>query len=90
VAITKQESIVKKNERPRQRKIDQDKSLKNQQKLEGEIAMLELEIKTLEYRLNDPASHEDQEASQQLADEYSKAQKALAEKYDAWVELTEE
>jgi ATP-binding cassette subfamily F protein 3 len=88
-AITKTEAIIKKNERPRQRKVDQEKSLKNLQKLEGEIAMLELEIKSLEYRLNDPASHGDQEVSQQLADEYSRAQSVLAEKYDAWVELTE-
>lgn len=90
VVVNKQESIAKKNDRPRQRKNDQEKSLKNQQKLEGEIAMLELEIKTLEYRLNDPASHGDQEASRQLAEEYNKAQNALAEKYDAWVELTED
>jgi len=88
--VVKQESIAKKNDRPRQRRNDQEKSLKNQQKLEGEIAMLELEIKALEYRLNDPASHEDQAASRQLAAEYSKAQNTLAEKYDAWMELTEE
>jgi ATP-binding cassette subfamily F protein 3 len=88
--VVKQESIAKKNDRPRQRRNDQEKSLKNQQKLEGEIAMLELEMKALEYRLNDPASHEDQEASRQLAAEYSKAQNTLAEKYDDWVALTEE
>lgn len=88
-AADKKECSPRKQEKAKQRKNDQDKNLKNLQKLEGEIAMLELEIKALEHRLNDPASHEDQEASHRLAEEYSKAQSALAGKYDAWVELTE-
>ena len=83
------EPVVKKQEKPRPRTVDASRNLKNQQKLEGEIAMLEVEIKAIEHRLNDPASHGDQSASQQLADEYSKAQADLAEKYDAWLELTE-
>ena len=87
--IVKVEASAKKTEKPRQRKADPEKNLRNLQKLEGEIAMLELEIKALEHRLNDPASHGDPEASSKLAEEYSKAQTALAEKYDAWVELTE-
>lgn len=89
VEIARLEPATKKQEKPRQRTTDGAKNLKNQQKLEGEIAMLEAAIKGIEHRLNDPASHADQEASQQLADEYSKAQADLGEKYDAWVELTE-
>lgn len=81
--------VSSKQEKPRQRKSDGERNARNLQKLEGEIAMLEVEIKQLEYQLNDPASHTDQEASQQLADQYSKAQADLAEKYDAWLELTE-
>jgi ATP-binding cassette subfamily F protein 3 len=87
--ITRTEAIVKKQEKPRQRTTDAGKNLKNQQKLEGEIAMLEAAVKEIEYRLNDPASHADQTISQQLADEYSKTQTQLAGKYDVWLELTE-
>lgn len=83
------EAVTKKQEKPRQRTTDAGKTLKNLQKLEGEIAMLEVAVKEIEYRLNDPASHADQAASQELADEYSKTQAELAEKYDAWLELTE-
>lgn len=88
--IAREETIAKKQEKPRQRTTDSGKALKNLQKLEGEIAMLEVTIKEIEYRLNDPASHADQAASQKLADEYSKAQADLAERYDVWLELTEE
>ena len=89
LVITREEASVKKQEKPRQRTSDGSKALKNLQKLEGEIAMLEASVKEIEYRLNDPASHADQAASQQLADEYSKAQADLAERYDTWLELTE-
>jgi len=89
IIVTRTEGNAKKQEKPRPRTIDPGKSLRNQQKLEGEIAMLEVTVKEIEYRLNDPASHGDPLASQQLADEYSKAQADLAEKYDAWLELTE-
>jgi len=88
-AATPKVEVSAKQEKPRQRKSDGERNARNLQKLEGEIAMLEVEIKQLEYQLNDPASHTDQEASQQLADQYSKAQADLAEKYDAWLELTE-
>ena len=89
LVITRAEASVKKQEKPRQRTSDGEKNLKSLQKLEGEIAMLEAEVKEIEYRLNDPASHVDQTASQQLADQYSKAQADLAERYDTWLELTE-
>ena len=90
LVITRAEASAKKQEKPRQRTSDGDTNLKNVQKLEGEIAMIEMEIKEIEYRLNDPANQVDPEASQQLADEYNKAQADLAEKYDGWLELTEE
>ncbi len=89
VLVTRSAENKKKQEKPRQRTTDSEKILRNQQKLEGEIAMLEVAVKEIEYRLNDPASHGDMSASQELADEYSKAQAELAEKYDAWLELTE-
>ncbi len=88
-AATPKVEVSSKQEKPRQRKSDGERNARKLQKLEGEIAMLEVEIKQLEYQLNDPASHTDQEASQQLADQYSKTQADLAEKYDAWLELTE-
>ena len=89
LVVTRAEASAKKQEKPRQRTSDGETNMKNIKKLEGEIAMLEFEVKAIESRVNDPANHVDQEASQQLADEYSKAQAHLAEKYDAWLELTE-
>lgn len=85
-ASVRGEASVRKNEKPRQRKIDNGKNIQN---LEGEIAMLEVAIKGLEFRINDPASHGDQEASRLLADEYNQVQHELTEKYDAWLALTE-
>lgn len=89
VVTARSEAATKKQEKPRQRKSDGEKNLKNLQKLEGEIAMLEADVKAIEYRLNDPASHADQALSHELAAQYSKTQADLAEKYDAWLELTE-
>jgi len=89
LVVTRAEASVKRQEKPRQRTSDGDTNEKNLQKLEGEIAMLEFEVKEIESRVNDPANHVDPEASQQLADEYSKAQADLAEKYDEWLVLTE-
>lgn len=79
------EKTVKK-EQPR-RKPNTEKLM---QKLEGEIAMLEAQLKALEQRLNDPQSHADPEGSRQLAEEYHQVQQELSGKYDAWMELTEE
>lgn len=58
--------------------------LKLAQKYEGEIAMLERELKALEFQLNHPKTHEDEASSRRVAEEYAKAEKALAEKYDLW------
>lgn len=74
-----------KKSKPRQaRPLDKEKLA---QKLEGEIAMLEAELKALEYRLNDPASHTDPAASQSLADEHLRIQSELETKYNSWAEL---
>lgn len=71
--------------KPRQQR-PQDKE-KLAQKLEGEIAMLEAELKAVELQLNNPASHADPTASQALADEYSRLQAELSSKYEEWLEV---
>lgn len=75
---------VKKSKPRQQRPGDKDKLA---QRLEGEIAMLEAELKALEFRLNDPASHVDPSVSQSLADEHLRVQAALEAKYNDWLEL---
>lgn len=60
------------------------------EKLEQDITGLELMIKALERRLDDPDSHTDPAASQALADEYNSAKEELQGKYDKWLELTSE
>ncbi|MBP2630552.1 MAG: transporter related protein [Firmicutes bacterium] len=60
------------------------------QKYEGEIAMLEMELKGIEFQLNNPESHADTKASQALANEYERVSSELAEKYDLWAEYTED
>lgn len=60
------------------------------QRLEGEIAMLEMELKGLEFRLNSPEAHTDRQASCELAEVYAQAEKKLAEKYALWAECAEE
>ncbi|WP_110955264.1 ABC transporter ATP-binding protein [Anaerosinus massiliensis] len=60
------------------------------QKYEGEIAMLELELKGIEFQLNDPASHADAMQSQTLASDYDRVSKELAEKYDLWAHYSED
>lgn len=63
---------------------------KRAQKYEGEIAMLEMELKALDFALNDPANHADTKASAAIAAAYTKAEKALAEKYDLWAACTDD
>lgn len=59
-------------------------------KYEGEIAMLEMELKGLEHRMNSPETHTDPAKSQEIAAEYARAEQALAEKYDLWAACGEE
>lgn len=74
----------KKGKPRQQRPQDKEKLAK---KLEGEIAMLEVELKAVEFQLNDPASHADPAASQALADQHARLQNELNAKYDEWLEV---
>lgn len=77
----------KKGKSPLKRPQDQAKLA---QKYEGEIAMLEMELKALDFALNDPANHADAAASAAIAADYTKIEKALAEKYDLWAACTDD
>ena len=58
--------------------------------IEGEIVMLEMELKGLEYQLSLPESHADQQTAADLTAEYELTTKKLEAKYSAWEELQEE
>lgn len=58
--------------------------------IEGEIVMLEMEIKGIEYRLSLPESHADQQTAETLTAEYEEATRKLEAKYSQWEELQEE
>ena len=78
------------NKRTKQRTISNEERQKLAKQYEGEIVMLEMELKGLEFQLNNPDSHTDTQKSQEIADEYAKVEKKLSEKYDLWAECTEE
>ena len=59
------------------------------QKIEGEIAMLEYELKAVEFQLNDPQNHENIADSAKIAQEHQRISKELAIKYDEWAECSE-
>ena len=59
------------------------------QKIEGEIAMLEYELKAVEFQLNDPQNHENLADSAKIAQEHQRISKELAIKYDEWAECSE-
>ena len=84
-AVIKETTQIIKKGRP---KSAADKE-KLAQKLEGEIAMLEYELKAVEFQLNDPQNHEDLSSSTKLAQEHQRLVKELAQKYDDWAECTE-
>ena len=58
--------------------------------IEGEIVMLEMELKGLEYQLSLPESHADAQTAADLTAEYEATAKKLEAKYSAWEELQEE
>ena len=58
------------------------------QKIEGEIAMLEYELKAVEFQLNDPQNHENIADSAKIAQEHQRISKELAIKYDEWAECS--
>lgn len=74
----------------KERMLKPEERAKLAQQYEGEIAMLEMELKGVEYQMNHPDSHTDMAASQKLADEYERLAKKLEEKYDLWAQCTEE
>jgi ATP-binding cassette subfamily F protein 3 len=53
---------------------------------EGEIVMLEMELKGVEHQLNNPESHRDLQTSEQLAAEYERLARELEKKYELWEE----
>ena len=59
------------------------------QRCEAEIAMIEAELKGLEYQMNDPAMQADPQKSEAIANAYSEKEKELENKYEVWAELTE-
>lgn len=58
--------------------------------IEGEIVMLEMELKGLEHQLSLPESHADQQTAADLTAEYEAVTHKLEAKYSAWEELQEE
>lgn len=75
-----------KKSKPRQQR-GQDK-VKRAQKYEGEIAMLEQELKALGVQLNHPSTHQDERMSREIAAQYERVETELAEKYDLWAECS--
>lgn len=78
------------NKKTKQRVMGSEERKKLARQYEGEIIMLEMELKGLEFQLNSPDSHTDRNASHEIADAYAETEKKLAEKYDLWAECTEE
>lgn len=58
--------------------------------IEGEIVMLEMELKGIEYQLSLPESHADKQTAETLTGEYETATQKLEDKYAEWEELQEE
>lgn len=58
--------------------------------IEGEIVMLEMELKGIEYQLSLPESHADKQTAETLTAEYETATQKLEDKYAEWEELQEE
>ena len=58
--------------------------------IEGEIVMLEMEIKGLEYQLSLPEIHADQQTAADLTAEYEAVTQKLENKYSEWEQLQEE
>jgi ATP-binding cassette subfamily F protein 3 len=81
-------SKMVKNNRPQAMSIDKRNELT--QRCEAEIAMLEMELKGLDYQMNDPAVQADPFKSQEIANAYAKKEAELSVKYDVWSDLTSE
>ncbi|SEJ88306.1 ATP-binding cassette, subfamily F, member 3 [Propionispira arboris] len=77
-----------KNNRPQVMSTDKRNDLI--QRCEAEIAMLEMELKGLDYQMNDAAVQADPLKSQEIANAYTKKEAELTMKYDVWSGLTSE
>lgn len=60
------------------------------QRCEAEIAMMEAELKGLEYQMNLPEVQADPQQSAEIASAYAKKEEELAAKYEQWESLSEE
>lgn len=87
-APKKADSAPQKKGKTRQPRA-QDKA-KLARQYEGEIAMLERELKALELQLNHPSTHADETTSREIAAKYTRVETELAEKYDLWAACGEE
>jgi ATP-binding cassette subfamily F protein 3 len=85
----KTEEKPKQNAKPK-RTLSAEEREKKIHDIEGEIVMLEMELKGLEYQLSLPESHADAQTAADLTAEYEAATKKLEAKYSAWEELQEE
>ena len=75
--------------KPRNQTYSEGKRLELTQRCEAEIAMIEAELKGLEYQMNDPQLQADPQRSEAIASEYQAKEQELEEKYSQWAELTE-
>lgn len=82
-------SIKQETKKGKPRNLSAAKRAEQMQKYEGEIAMLEMELKGIEFQLNNPDNHTDAESSKKLSDEYQRVESELAEKYDLWAQCSE-
>ena len=75
--------------KPRIQSYSEEKRLELTQRCEAQIAMIEAELKGLEYQMNDPQLQADPQRSEAIASEYQAKEQELEEKYSQWAELTE-
>ena len=79
----------KPSRRPNRQSMSEAKKAELTQRCEAEIAMIEAELKGLEYQMNDPAMQANPQKSEAIAKAYSEKEKELENKYEVWAELTE-
>lgn len=72
------------------RNLSEEEREKKIHDIEGEIVMLEMELKGIEYQLSLPESHADKQTAETLTAEYETATQKLEDKYAEWEELQEE
>lgn len=70
--------------------LSPEERAKRIQQCEGEIAMLEIELKGIEFQMNSPEVHSDPQKSQVIAEVYAAKEAELSEKYDLWAKLSDD